>query len=394
MSSRVKKINGRPAWRERFPSMSPADVMAPANPKVWAFAVLMRLGELPIIRQLKGLIALIFVDLAPAIPVSLRRSITGGSGPHAFALGFAITFFFCLVVPAAWTFWLGHFWPDASETTVTFGEDKPNLLLYSMICPLYVGLGCWLVVAAITGWSEVRSLATSLDPDTDEAPRRPVIKQAMLVVLILSMAFFSTANYIEDILDPQNVEKLYWFMERTASGEHTLNVLGVYYFLLNFSLLLITLISITLFMSIFVSTMAVGRALENLDQGSVDFAVLKAKLSVFTEVYILAKLLTFTYMVNFIIWQASPLGETQNILVAYVFLALFGVLFVSFPRYFVELQWFRFMVRSGQAASTENVEHEIRPFGIKLAATLVDTLLIGGFILGGFKDVLLKALQV
>lgn len=65
--------------------------MAPGSPKVWSFAILSRLGELPVLKQLKSVIRFLFVDLAPGIPVSLRDSVSGVAGRQAAVLGAAVT---------------------------------------------------------------------------------------------------------------------------------------------------------------------------------------------------------------------------------------------------------------------------------------------------------------
>lgn len=363
--------------------LSPTDPVSPKEYKVWAFAHLLRLSDVAGFRQIKALISFLFVELAPSIPVSLRRSITGTAGLQAALLGAAVTLIFCLLVPFAWTLAIGRF-SSEEPGTLFLRQDTTNLILYSIICPLYVGLGCWLVVAAIQGWSDIREYAAALHPQAVKTSSRGgVFKTLLLVVLILSMGFFSTASYIGDIMNPANVPQQYWFMDLTPSGEHTLGSLGVYYFLLNFVLLIITLISITLFMSIFVSVMAVGQALEaKTEPSDAELTVLEAKLATFTEAYILAKSLTFVYMVNFYLWKSSPLGATQNIFLAFIFLTLFGVLFVSLPRYFVELQWYRFLVRSRQVRANDDIYKDIRPFKIRVFASILDSVLIGGFVFG------------
>jgi hypothetical protein len=285
-----------------------ADPVAPKELKVLIFAHLLRISEVAGIRQLKGLISLMFVELAPSIPVSLRRSVTGKDGLRVALLGASITLIFCLMVPIAWTLSIGRF-SSRTPDTLYLWQDTTNLILYSVVCPLYVGLGCWLAVVVIRSWSDVKEYAAQLDPRVAIPSRGVSLKTLFLVVLILSMGFFSTATYIGDILNRNNVKERYWFMDLAASGEHILDSLGVYYFLLNFVLLIVTLVSIALFMSMFVAAMTVGRALESKTQPSdAELSVLETKLAAFTESYIIAKVLTATYMVNFYLWYASPLG--------------------------------------------------------------------------------------
>lgn len=381
--------------RERqLESLIVADPVAPKDLKVWTFAHLLRISEVAGIRHLKALISFMFVELAPSIPVSLRRSVTGNDGPRVALLGASITLIFCLLVPIAWTLAIGRF-SSEKPGTLYLWQDKTNLILYSVVCPLYVGLGCWLAVTVIRSWSEIKEYAAQLDSKVAMPSRGVSFKTLLLVVLILSMGFFSTATYIGDILNRKNVKEQYWFMDLAASGEHILGSLGVYYFLINFVLLIVTLISITLFMSMFVAAMTVGRALESKTHPSdAELPVLEAKLAAFTESYILAKALTAIYMVNFYLWYESPLGATQNIYVAFIFLAMFGVLFVSLPRYFVELQWYRFMIRSRQIEKSVDFYEDIRPFWMRNIASVLDTLIIGTFVLGMLKEFITKGLAL
>ena len=371
-----------------FTQLTVTDPTAPKEFKVWAFAFLWRLSEVAGLRQIKILLSLMFVELAPAIPVSLRRSITGVAGRQAGILGATITFIFCLLVPVGWTLAIGKF-SSTQPGTLFLWQDKNNLILYAIVCPLYVGLGCWLAVTVISGWSDIKEYALALHPQAVKASRVTLFKTLLLAVLVLSMGLFSTASYIGDILNPVNVPQHYWFMDVADSGEHTLGPLGVYYFLINFLLLMTTLISITLFMSVFVSVMAVGQALEAKTRPTdAELSVLEGKLATFTEAYILAKLLTFIYMINFYLWKNSPLGATQNIYIAFIFLTLFGVLFVSLPRYFIELQWYRFLVRTKQVRADDDIYKDIRPFKIRVVATLLDNLMIGGFVIGMLTELI------
>lgn len=376
-----------------FSQLTLTDPVAPKEFKVWSFALLWRLSEITGFRHIKLLINLMFVELAPSIPVSLRHSITGVAGPQAGILGATITLIFCLLVPIGWTLAIGKF-SSAQPGTIFLWQDKINLILYAVVCPLYVGLGCWLAVVAISGWSNINEYAMALNPQAGKPSRVRLFKRLLLAMLVLSMGLFSTASYIGDILNPVNVPQHYWFMDIADSGEHTLGPLGVYYFLINFVLLMTTLISITLFMSVFVSVMAVGQALEAKTQPSdAEFAVLEAKLATFTEAYILAKSLTFVYMINYYMWKSSPLGATQNIYLAFIFLTLFGVLFVSLPRYFVELQWYRFLVRTKQVRADEDVYKDLRPFKIRVIATLLDNLMIGGFVIGMLVELISRGIS-
>jgi hypothetical protein len=354
------------------------------------FAKALPVSDWPVFKQVKQLLRLLFVDLAPDIPVSLTRSVSGNTGRKAAIQGFVVAFIFCFVVTTVWTLFEGTFSGD-DPNRVYFSRDLTNLILYTTICPLYVGLGCWLAVTVISGWSEVKSLSVEIKEEPVPARRRNQIKAPVLAMVILGIAFFATSNYVSEVTAIDNVAKHYWFVEYSEATGRRLDSLGVYYFLLNFVLLVITLISITFFMASFSSLVEIGNALSvRRSKINLNFPVLRAKLATFTEAYMLAKWLTVLYMINIYLWRATPLGRTSNLIVAAFFVSLIGVLFVSIPRYFLELQWHRYNYRTGQIDEDSEMYNDLRPFPMRVVAGILDSLLIGGFILSFWSDRILN----
>ncbi|MHA7842386.1 MAG: hypothetical protein ACX93I_03645 [Winogradskyella sp.] len=378
----------------------------PKDFKVWTYSKFLDISHFPIIRNIKWLISLVFIEAAPKVPISLKRSFTGTSGKQAFFIGFVLALVFCLVINVTWTYFNGTLFPSESENPemLYFYKDYWNLILYTLVCPTYVGLTCWLVVVVVKGWGDIKDFRdneTEIDNEVIE-PRSKFgyLKAIFLGFLILSVAFALTTNYINDIEKlANNTEKVfestgdlvnskvkyYWFFTEDDNGNYKLGSLGVYYFLLNYSLLMITLIALTFFMSIYKIMMGVGKALETKQTiGKLDFMTLKTKLAAFTEAYILAKGLVVVYIINIIIWIQSPLGENatdQNIQVAVILMGIIGVFMVSIPRYYVELQWYRLKNKSN-LENTANLDYEdLRPFWMNYVATVCDSLFIGGFIL-------------
>lgn len=332
---------------------------------------------------------MMFVDLAPDVPVSLARSISGKAGKKAAFIGYLITFIFCFVVTAISTVTKGTF-SGNDPNWVYFSRDWTNIALYVVICPLYVGLGCWLAVTVISGLSEVKRLSLEIQEVNVVSRRRNPLKAPLLALLILGIAFFATSNYVTEITSPENVAKHYWFVEYSQATGRRLGSLGVYYFLLNFVLLVITLLSITFFMSSFSGLIDVGNALaKKKSKMKLDFPILKAKLATSTEVYLIAKFLTVLYMLNIYLWRATPLGKTTNLFVAAFFVSLIGVFFVSIPRYFVELQWYRYYHRIQETSLDSEVSYDIRPLYMRIIASIFDSLLIGGFIFSFWSEIII-----
>jgi hypothetical protein len=111
----------------------------------------------------------------------------------------------------------------------------------------------------------------------------------------------------------------------------------------------------------------------------------------FTQVYLAGKLAVTFYMANALVWKMSQAQYSGNLLVLGGALTFFGVVFLSIPRYYVEMQWFRLRTtRLGAAGATVEYE-DLRAWEIdlvgsrlkwkpRLVANVLDFLIIGGFI--------------
>lgn len=356
----------------------------PGNQSVKLFDKLLFLNKVVIFKQLIYLIKLLFVEIAPDIPVSLSKAFTGNSGKRAFLYGAVITFIFCFVVPAIWTYANGTFIGENTSEHIYFIYDRHNIVLYILICPLYVGLGCWLAVTTITGWGKINDLKNSLLKEGESPQKTISSKTPILIFVILGMAFFLTTNYIYGVKELSVSGKDYWFFDE----EHKLGALGVYYFLLNFALLVSVLLSLMFFMSLFTSVMNVADALEEYNGDHIEFKIFETKLASFTEGYLLAKGIVAALILNIWIWQKSPLGGvtpedntgTDNLILAGIFMTIIGGFLISLPRYYFELQWLRYKHRVGEIEDNTKGHHDIRSDKVTFWASILDTLIIGGFI--------------
>lgn len=367
--------------------------MAHDEPKLYWFDKLLKLGKLPVFRELALLVSLIFVRVAPEIPISLKKSYSGPDGLRAGVIGFITTFFFAFIVNVIGTalngslmgetIFAGKVAFESPPATIYFLDDWWNLLLYLIVCPTYVGLTCWLVVIVIKGYGEIKAFKQNEISYNNRPGRFRILKSMALGILILSVAFFLTTNYINDIMILVTQGKYYWFLTKMGN-EYQIGTLGIYYFLLNFSLLITTLIALTFFMSVYSLIMRVGRALESKNEiGNLEFNTLKEKLSMFTEAYIVTKGIVACYVANIWIWADSPLGKgvTENFAVAVILLTIIGVFMVSFPRYFVELQWYKLKLRVSDQVELNTSYDDLRTFEIKNIAQILDYLFIGGFVI-------------
>jgi len=264
--------------------------------------------------------------------------------------------------------------------TYFFG-DWWNLALYILICPLYVGLTCWLVVIVIKSWNDIYDFQKNEISKSSKKNKFKLFKAFALGVLILSVAFLLTTNYINDVLALKESNEFYWFLTKIGDT-YELRAIGIYYFLLNFSLLIVTLIALTFFMSIYKLLMKIGKALASREEiGTLEFDDIKGKLSAFTEAYIVTKGIIAAYIINIWIWADSPIGKgtTTNLIIALALLTIIGFFLVSFPRYFVELQWYKLKLRVSDKNILNKSYEDLRTFRIKAIAQVLDWVFIGGF---------------
>lgn len=361
------------------------------EPKLFWYSKLLEIGKLPFFRQIGLLVSLIFIRVAPEIPISLKNSYTGPDGLRAGIIGFITTFVFTFLANIIGTALNGTLIGN-DENIIYFLQDWWNLALYILICPLYVGLTCWLVVIVIKSWNEIYDYQKREINQNSQRNKFKIIKAISLALLILSVAFFLTTNYINDVLTLKETNQFYWFLsEVNDSGisvqqenvkQYELRGIGIYYFLLNFSLLIVTLIALTFFMSIYKLLMKIGKSLAiRKEIGKLEFDEIKSKLSTFTEGYIVTKGIIAAYIVNIWIWAASPIGQgtTNNLIIALALLTIIGFFLVSFPRYFVELQWYKLKLRASDKEILNKSYEDLRTFKVKVIAQILDWIFIGGF---------------
>jgi len=149
-----------------------------------------------------------------------------------------------------------------------------------------------------------------------------------------------------------------------------LNRVGYYYVALNFTLQFIVLIGVASFIALAMEVLRCGTA-DDVERIG-DFHALQLQLAGFMKSYLLMKILVAFLTCNFFIWANSPLGKTDNLLAAQVYLTIVGVFFVAIPRQYVELRRFELWQRSDRPAEFV----ETRPRRVKAVAGFLDAFFI------------------
>jgi hypothetical protein len=351
----------------------------PSEPKLlmfsWAASVCRKL--LP--DSLRRVSGVILFGVTPEIPISLTSTLSQKTLRRAFIHGAVNTFLFCFVVTAIWTWFIGTF-RGSEPGRVYFLDDKWNMINYTIICPLYVGLSATLVVLACQAWVRL-----TLNPDLSagDGRRNPKLPIGVTVLIIISIAAALTCNYISECLNPAVYTKVFWYISRVDSeGQRIMGGLGVYYALLNYSLLIVVLLAAAALIPLMAVAAEVGRYLRaTATSAPASFDALRENLSDFVSAYIVAKILTAVLMLNAFTWKWSAPQRSVNLVVAGIVLSLISLIFISFPRYYIELEWYALSVRRAQA-SGEPIPTEaadLRSQKVRLFAHLLDTLLLGGF---------------
>ncbi|RJP69067.1 MAG: hypothetical protein C4535_07815 [Comamonadaceae bacterium] len=357
----------------------------------WSIDVAEKYTHYPVIKQMLTLGRILFVDIAPSLPRSQVFALTEAGKLQIGAAAALIVWILCLVIPGVWSMLIGtHLGDDPGR--LYFFKDWHNLILYTVIVPCYVAAGAIVIATVASGLWEIRQL----DERVCCAPvrvDRVLWRVPLLVLFILLVAIVLTSTYINDVSDVNRIGVVYWFLERLAAGDVRLNSLGVYYFLLNFLLLLFTLVSLAFFMSAFGGTIKLANSLSSAEPGTLsalEFGEMSLKLKTYVQAYFAAKVQVAFYIANFWIWEKSPLGQTGNLMIAHIFLFLIGGLFLGFPRAYFELQWWKLKSKAHGAPLGEVQFDRLLTKGEKFWLWVVDIGFIGTImtipILDGFMS--------
>ena len=324
-------------------------------------------------RALKRMFAQVFLTISPSIPVDLRRGVGTSVTKELFIVSYGFAFFFCFLVTAFLCLLEGTL-IGTDESKRYFVQDGWNIILYTLVCPTYVALSCGLIALTITEWSV---LADYADAKTNPDAHRHSPKRLYLVFFfaMLLCTIFIT-NYMQDVLNPigddATVARVYWFMKDLGEGNRTLNRVGYYYVVLNFTLLFLTILGVACFLSLAAEVMRAGTAhsVQRIDS----FEILHVRLESFTKAYLLTKGLAASYAANVFVWAVSPLGKTDNLLLAQIALTIVGVFFVAVPRQYIELKWYELWQNSGEPFEYS----ETRTWQIKATVSFLDAVFIAG----------------
>ncbi len=342
-----------------------------------------KLTPAPVRRTIQYLLGII----SPTIPADLSADLVGASAVAAGLTAALMTFLFSFVGTVGLTYWNGTL-SGIDPSRMYFSQDVYNIILYALVCPCYVGLGAALVTAVVQGYGKIQALACSV---SSNVTTKFQIHIPLGIFIILSLSALFICKYALAVSDIDRVGKVYWFIEQSPKGDLRLGFVFFYYILLNFCLLVATLTFLGCFCSMFLVSISVGDALSYAELSDLEFESIRLKMGTFVTVYICAKLLIVAYMINFYIWSASPLAVAQeNVLATKVALTIFGIFFISLPRYYIEYQWHLFKWRTPGLRAAISQHDDLRTRRVRTLAFFADTTLIGTFVASVWLEPILR----
>jgi hypothetical protein len=239
-------------------------------------------------------------------------------------------------------------------------------------------LACALITTVIHGWSGLADFAGS-----SHRKGRPALPTGLAISAAILLAALLTSNYIAECLDPHIFARTSWYVTAVLPAHRIIGALGVYYAITNFSLLVVVLLAAFAFISVFSMSICAGRKLYAWNPADpLSFDDLTMRLTCFTKAYLIAKLLAAVLMLNAFTLKWEHPAHSSSFWAFGAAMTFFGIVFVSLPRYYIELQWFRLQVRIAQSDGKPEVpQHgDIRSFRTQMVVHFLDLFIIGGFV--------------
>ncbi len=274
------------------------------------------------------------VAVSPVIPSSARYKIYIAQNWGLIRDVYLVTLFFCLVVNALGSWWLVDTWAGHDPNRVYFSRDFHNIIQYLVIAPTYVTLSVCLIAATINGWPELKKTAdnSTIDHTSNAVLSRTFIRRIearrLLIFFLLSLCVTAAfiVNFIDELLNPNLVKKLYWFATQATPDIRVLNAMGAYYLLMNAILLLITCMACLCYLSMSIEVTRIATHIETSNFARQrNEALLVEAVKEYCICYYLAKSLIFVYAANIVIWKMSPGGHGINVDAAIIALAIIGI---------------------------------------------------------------------
>ena len=361
------------------------DITYPPDTKSRLFAYGLTALRKIIPPRIRSNFGLLLFGVTPEVPVSLLELGAGSSPYRAMWVAALLAFFFCFIGTCVTTS-VGGTFAGGESTRLYFSEDPANLLNYSVVVPAFVAFGCGFLLLVRAAWRDLES-EPLLAPRSRVKLARLPMGAAMFAALLAASSL--TVNYIRECMSPQVYALGGWYFDRLLSdGSRALGVAGTYYVILNFTLLLICCGVGVCFFPYAAVAAEVSRAIRAWEPSrGVAFEPLQAALANFTNAYITLKLFAAALMVNLLTWKWSQPQASINFSLMRLILCTVGVFVVSFPRYYLELEWFQFKVKAAahRGEPIPSQSDDLRTWRVRAIANALDLSFGVAFVVTAFE---------
>lgn len=313
------------------------------------------------VKFLSKLIGTLLCSISPSLPLEVQKLFANSKinlslYVKIFFLTAFITLLFSLVFTTFISFQSGTLIRSNIEGVIGFLDDTHNIILYSIVVPIYVGCCVCLIIAVILNWKYINKAAINDKIDVENYNNSIDAKHTLRIVSFFTLSLFISSffisNYIDELKNVKEIGHQYWFFSN-IENVIVLNKAGAYYLFLNTMLLLITSFAALCYISISIEAFRLGRNLEkslsleeDIKDNKVTEAYITSKEQKFLDIvedfawsYFIAKILILVYIVNILIWQDSPAGKVSNVHVAIFVLFVIGIFFVALPRLYLSSRW-------------------------------------------------------
>ena len=349
------------------------------------FKVWLNLCEVMLPATVRRMLKTVLFQASPNVPVSLLTVFRRGDRIRLFLTGYVATLAICFGGVVLTTHIDGTL-VGANTVLMYFLNDSVDLWNYALICPCYVGFDLLLLATVVWELPDAFAFIHKLGNKGDSVGIDGRWFGAVVGLTVAASALF-VAKFVDDTRNPALLAKDPWWCVPGAlwQGRRVLNLSGIYYSLINFGLCVITLLALIAFLRAIATAISIGDAIEAQSlTDELTFEKLKAGASSVTIAYCLGKILVFLYMVNALNWHRLQQAGSINLLALFGALAVTGIWFVSFPRYFIELRWYEFKKKRACALGEpcrDTAYEDIRGKYTAWLAGFLDSVLVGGFVI-------------
>jgi hypothetical protein len=316
--------------------------------------------------------------LLSVVPITLFRVLVWGVSPAAepnfehkpdwrriliVAIGAAIA-------ALAFSFGLNYLFASAANTLsgsdtgrLYYLHDIHNIRIYTLIAPIYIACASVVIYVYVTSSLFMRRFDEDLSLWESTVL---TLRFVVFILVVLGVDAFIQYRYFSEIVTnyreltyrtPERAEQcrklLYWFVERSASGELMLNVSGMFYFIGNFVRFGIVVAAVFCFVGASASIVRLGVDIS--PAGMNDITAVRERLFSFSIIELWTKGLYFILNIHGKVWGDSCLSGHLNIRLAGAAVFAVGWVALTIPRNFVEYRLWRVLRQQAIANPQEGM---------------------------------------